>query len=55
MSAAPSDVVVVGNAGVDTNIYLAGTEIDFTIKANFPENIDYVGQAGGYTSRGYTA
>ena len=55
MNAPPNDVVVVGNAGVDTNIYLAGAEIDFTIEANFTENIDYVGQAGGYASRGYTA
>lgn len=47
------DVVVVGNAGVDTNIYLPGSDIDFNVEANFTENLDYVGQAGGYTSRGY--
>jgi acarbose 7IV-phosphotransferase len=55
MSTSPSKVVVVGNAGVDTNIYLAGAEIDFSVEANFTENIDCVGQAGGYASRGYAA
>ena len=47
------DVVVVGNVGVDTNVYLYGDEIDFGVEANFSENIDCVGQAGGYASRGY--
>jgi sugar/nucleoside kinase (ribokinase family) len=47
------DVVVIGNAGIDTNIYMQGTEIDFSVEANFTENLDYVGQAGGYTSRGF--
>ena len=47
------DVVVVGNAGIDTNIYAYGEDIDFRVEANFTENIDYVGQAGGYASRGF--
>lgn len=47
------DVVVIGNAGVDTNVYLPGRDIDFSVEANFTENIDYVGQAGGFASRGY--
>lgn len=47
------DVVVVGNVGVDTNVYLYGADIDWSREANFTENIDYVGQAGGYASRGY--
>jgi sugar/nucleoside kinase (ribokinase family) len=47
------DVVVVGNVGIDTNVYLLGQDIDFSVEANFTENIDYVGQAGGYASRGY--
>lgn len=46
-------VVVVGNVGIDTNVYLYGKEIDFSVEANFSENIDYVGQAGGYAARGY--
>jgi sugar/nucleoside kinase (ribokinase family) len=49
----PLEVVVIGNAGVDTNIYLPGKDIDFDHEANFTTNIDYVGQAGGYASRGY--
>ena len=47
------DVAVVGNVGIDTNVYLPGREIDFSVEANFTENLDYVGQAGGYVSRGY--
>ena len=47
------DVVVVGAIGIDTNIYLPGQDIDFEVEANFTENIDYVGQAGGYSSRGF--
>ena len=47
------DVVVVGNAGVDTNVYLAGHDIGWQLEANFTTNIDYVGQAGGYASRGF--
>ncbi|MGB8647643.1 MAG: carbohydrate kinase family protein [Anaerolineae bacterium] len=48
----PLDVVVVGNVGIDTNVYSQG-EIDFSVEANFTENLDYVGQAGGYASRGF--
>jgi sugar/nucleoside kinase (ribokinase family) len=47
------DVVVVGNVGIDTNVYIPGQDIDFTVESNFTENLDYVGQAGGYTSRSY--
>jgi len=47
------DVVVVGNVGIDTNVYFYTDDIDFSIEANFTENIDHVGQAGGYASRGY--
>ncbi|AQP45096.1 carbohydrate kinase family protein [Tessaracoccus flavus] len=47
------DVVVVGNAGVDTNVYLAGADVDWSRESNFTENRDYVGQAGGYAARGY--
>ena len=47
------DAVVVGAVGIDTNIYLHGEDIDFSVEANFSENIDYVGQAGGYCSRGF--
>jgi sugar/nucleoside kinase (ribokinase family) len=47
------EVTVIGNIGIDTNIYFFGPDIDFKVEANFTENIDYVGQAGGYASRGY--
>lgn len=47
------DVVVVGNVGIDTNVYLAGDAIDWQTEANFTDNLDYVGQAGGYSSRGF--
>ena len=47
------EVVVLGNAGVDTNVYLPGRDVDWSVEGNFTENLDYVGQAGGYTSRGY--
>jgi acarbose 7IV-phosphotransferase len=47
------EVVVVGNVGVDTQVYLPGDAIDWSVEANFTENSDCVGQAGGYTSRGY--
>jgi sugar/nucleoside kinase (ribokinase family) len=47
------DVAVIGNIGIDTNIYLPGAEIDFNVEANFTQNIDYIGQAGGYASRAY--
>jgi sugar/nucleoside kinase (ribokinase family) len=52
-SASPFDVTVIGNVGIDTNIYKPGSEIDFNVEANFTENVDYVGQAGGYAGRGY--
>ena len=51
----PYDVVVVGNAGVDTNVYLPGQDIDFSVEANFTQNIDCIGQAGAYASRGYAS
>lgn len=53
MSSRKFDVVVIGNIGIDTNVYLPGDDIDFRVEANFTENLDYVGQAGGYASRGY--
>ncbi|MDX1614899.1 MAG: carbohydrate kinase family protein [Candidatus Promineifilaceae bacterium] len=53
MNIQPFDVVVVGNVGVDTNVYLPGADIDFGVEANFTENLDTVGQAGGYSARGF--
>ncbi|PKK90892.1 MAG: carbohydrate kinase family protein [Candidatus Wallbacteria bacterium HGW-Wallbacteria-1] len=47
------DFAVVGNVGIDTNVYLQGEEIDFSREANFTENMDNIGQAGGYTALGF--
>lgn len=47
------DVAVIGNVGIDTNVYFYQADVDFSREANFTENLDYVGQAGGYASRGY--
>jgi sugar/nucleoside kinase (ribokinase family) len=47
------DVVVVGNVGVDTNVYVAGEHVNWQVESNFTQNLDCVGQAGGYSSRGF--
>lgn len=47
------DVVVLGNVGIDTNVYFHGGDVRFDVESNFTENIDTVGQAGGYASRGF--
>jgi hypothetical protein len=49
-----SQVVIIGNAGTDTDVYLHGCDNIFTVESNFTENLDCVGQAGGYASRGFT-
>ena len=51
----PPEVVVVGNAGLDTNVYLPEGGVDWTAEGTFTENLDCVGQAGGYASLGYAA
>jgi sugar/nucleoside kinase (ribokinase family) len=53
MTGRPFDVVVVGNVGIDTNVYFYGRDPDFGVESNFTENVDCVGQAGGYASRGF--
>lgn len=47
------DIIIIGAIGIDTNIYFLGDNIDFSVESSYTENIDYVGQAGGYTSRGF--
>lgn len=49
------DVVVIGNAGVDTNVFLQKADIDFEVEGNFTENLDCAGQAGVYAARSYAA
>jgi sugar/nucleoside kinase (ribokinase family) len=44
---------VVGNVGIDTNIYSQGGAFNPDVETHFTENLDYVGQAGGFASRGY--
>ena len=39
------EVVVLGCAGVDTNVFLPGREVDWSVEANFTENLDTPGQA----------
>lgn len=46
-------MVVIGNAGIDTNVFLLGGDIDWSVESNFTQDLDYVGQAGGCSSRGY--
>lgn len=51
-------MVVVGNVGIDTNVFLhSSTELIDGLReeGHFTSNVDYVGQAGGYTSRGFAA
>lgn len=47
------DVAVIGNVGIDTNVYLHGADIDFSVESTYTENLDCIGQAGGYAARGY--
>jgi len=37
---ATPEVVVLGCAGVDTNVFLPGREMDWRVEANFTENLD---------------
>lgn len=48
----PLDVVVVGNVGVDTCVYCYG-DPNLNVESNYTLNLDYVGQSGGYTTRGF--
>ena len=50
------EVIVAGNVGVDTNVYLPREFTPESLRereGNFTTNIDNVGQAGGYASLGY--
>jgi hypothetical protein len=47
------EVVVLGNVGVDINVYLPGRDVDWSVEANFTENLDYVGQAGDALAVGF--
>ncbi len=55
MNAQRPEVVVVGNAGMDLNVYLHTGRLDLEREAHFTRNVENVGQAGGYASRSYAA
>ena len=46
------DIVVIGNVGIDSNVYFHG-EPNFDVESNYTLNLDCVGQAGGYAARGF--
>jgi sugar/nucleoside kinase (ribokinase family) len=47
----PYQAVVAGCIGIDTNVFLYGEDIDWSVEANFSEDLDYVGGAGGCGTR----
>lgn len=47
------EVAVIGNVGIDTNVYSPEGVIDFEVESHFTQDLDYLGQAGGFASRGY--
>ncbi|MBP1625654.1 MAG: PfkB domain protein [Holophagaceae bacterium] len=47
------EVVVVGCAGVDTQVYLPDGRLELGQEGHFSENLDCAGQAGTYASRSY--
>jgi sugar/nucleoside kinase (ribokinase family) len=47
------DAAVIGNIGIDTSIFLPRPDIDWAMESNFTENLDCLGQAGGYSARGF--
>ena len=47
-----NDVTIVGNVGIDTNVYFYG-DPNFEVESNYTTNIDCLGQAGGYSARGF--
>lgn len=49
------EVVVVGNIGVDTNVYLPTDSFTGALESSFTDDLDTIGQAGGYTSFGLAA
>jgi sugar/nucleoside kinase (ribokinase family) len=46
------DIVIIGNVGIDTNVYFYG-DPNFDVESNYTLNLDCVGQAGGYCARGF--
>lgn len=46
---------MVGNAGLDTEVFLDSDEVDLARDSSFTRNVDVVGQAGAYCARGFAA
>ena len=42
-----------GCIGVDTSVFLRGEDVDWRVEANFTEDLDYVGQAGGCSAKAF--
>lgn len=51
----PFEVVVVGNAGVDTNVYIDRDDLDPAAEGHFTRNVTYTAHAGGFAARGYAS
>jgi sugar/nucleoside kinase (ribokinase family) len=47
------DVTVVGNVGIDTCVFFPYGAMNLEQESNFTENLDYIGQAGGFSARGF--
>ncbi len=47
------DAAVIGAIGIDTNVYLSGNEVDLSAETSFGENLDCIGQSGGYSSQSF--
>ncbi len=47
------DVVVVGNVGVDTTVFLHGTTIESSLETHYTDDVDSIGQSGSYSVRGF--
>ena len=53
MGAERFDVVVVGNTGVDTTVFLHSDEIDLGRETHYTDDIDSIGHSGSYAARGF--
>jgi len=47
------DIAIIGNIGIDTNVYLPSETFQDIQESSFTKNVDVLGQAGGYTTFQY--
>jgi acarbose 7IV-phosphotransferase len=52
---ARAEVLVIGNIGIDTNVYLPPGYAPASREGAFTDNVDFIGQAGGYCAFGFAA